>query len=103
MVAGSSGTGPQLGERAQASPPVLYVESQVLVKEVRRDTHVSLYSPPNVRLPNCTGNLSYTALFPPKLMPESDEGELPGRMAAWSLNRVDVVQELGEGWVLVRV
>ncbi len=99
---------PQLGEQAQASPPVLYVESQVLVKEVCRDTHMSLYSPPNVRLPNCTGNLSYTALFPSKLIPlkmmrESDEGELPGRMAAWSLNRVDVVQELGEGWVLVRV
>lgn len=48
---------------------------------------MSVSSPPKVRLPNCTGNLSYAAFLPPKLMPERDEGELPGRMTAWSLNR----------------
>lgn len=64
-----------------------YVESQELTEQAYGNTHMSFSSLPNVRLPNCTGNFSYTAVLVPKLMPESDEGELPGRMTAWSLNR----------------
>jgi hypothetical protein len=48
---------------------------------------MSFSSPPKVRLPNWTGNLSYATVLPPKLIPDSAEGELPGRMTAWSLNR----------------
>ena len=72
----------QWEEQAQASRLMSYVESQELAKQSYGNTHVSLSSPPNVRLPNCTGNFSYAAFLPPKLMPESDEGELPGRITA---------------------
>jgi len=77
----------QLGEQAQASLLMSYTERQETAKQAYGNTHVSSSSPPNVRLPNCTGNFSYAAFLPPKLMPESDEGEFPGRMTAWSLNR----------------
>ena len=72
----------QWGGLAQASLLMPYVESQDLAKQEYGDTHMSLSSTPNVRLPNCTGNFSYAVVLPPKLIPESDEGELPGRMTA---------------------